>query len=84
MQDYKAWLSRVAVREFADEIILAAVALHLRVWIVVVPFTPPTARQSWALTEYPHQNVRNQLQIDASRRIFIGSNDVHYVWLPHD
>ena len=83
VQNYKTWLSRVAVDEFADEIIMAAVALHLRLWIIVVPFTPATARGEWAITEYPHESVRAQLGIDVHRRVVLGNNDVHYVWLPH-
>ena len=81
VEDYKSWLSRVAVDEFADEIFLAAVALHLRLWIVVVPYTPTTAPHEWAITEYPHATMSKRLGIDHKRKVYIGNNDVHYVWL---
>ena len=80
-RDYKTWLARVAVNEFEDEIIMAAVAMHLRIWVVVVPFTPATAPREWVITEYPHATVRERPGIDHTRRVFLGNNDVHYVWL---
>ena len=43
MNDSLGEYKRPTAVEFADEIILAAVAQHVRVWVVVIPFTPPTA-----------------------------------------
>ena len=83
VQDYKTWLSRVARNEFADEIIMAAVAQHLRLWIVVVPYTPPTAPRKWAITEYPHATMRERIGINHRPKVYLGNNDVHYVWLRH-
>ena len=81
LQDYKSWLARVAQNEFADEIIMAAVAQHLRLWIVVVPYTPSTAPREWTITEYPDSTTRGLLGIDGRRKVYLGNNDVHYVWL---
>ena len=82
IQDYKRWVARVAKHEFADEIILAAVAQHVRVWIVVIPFTPPTVQTEWRIVDHPDEDLRNAFSIAGGQRLVLGNNDVHYVWLP--
>ena len=59
---------------------MAAVALRLRLWLVVVPCSPAGAPE-WAITEYPHATMRERLGIDLTRKVYLGNNDVHYVWL---
>ena len=64
----------MAAREFADELVVAAVAHHLHVHIVVVPYTPEDASVNWKITEYSQT-------IELGRTVFLGNNDVHYVWI---
>ena len=80
--DFKAWVDRVGEHELADEIVMAAVAIHLRLWVVVVPFTPAGASTQWQIQAHPGQQLRTELGVVASRRIILGNNDVDYVWLP--
>ena len=63
--------------EFADELILVAVAIELKVRIVCVPFTPAEAARPWIITEY--QDATSVIPDD--RTIYLGNNDVHYMWL---
>ena len=74
IESFKQWLNRVATREFADELVLLAVALHLRLWIVALP-----AKANWAVTEYPHHAKRREINIRENRRILLGNNNFHYV-----
>jgi len=75
------WLDKVSVNEFADELILAATAGYLKLCIVIVPYTPPTAESQWAISEHPCTEARQEQNIDETRMIVLGNNDVHYVWL---
>ena len=50
MQHYKEWVQRLADREFADELVILAVALELRVKIVCIPYTRPGATRPWAIS----------------------------------
>ena len=43
MQQYTNWVGRLATREYADELVVLAVALELKVKIMCVPHTPPSA-----------------------------------------
>ena len=70
---FKQWLNGIATREFADELVLLAIALHLRIWIVALP-----ANAKWAVTEYPHYDKRRELNIRENRRIMLGNDDLHY------
>jgi hypothetical protein len=74
---YKHWVSRLATNEFADELILVAVAIELKVRIVCVPLTPATAARPWIITTY--QDAAPVIPDD--RNIYLGNNDVHYMWL---
>ena len=73
VDDYKNWLDRVGAHEFADELIAACVAKNLKIWLVLVPYTPRNATDQWQIAEYKH-GPQNQ-------KIVLGNNDVHYVWL---
>ena len=74
---YKAWVHKVGVNEFADELILAVVARELKIRIVVVPWTPSNSVALWSISSYPDaEPSQHDLPI-----IYMGNNDVHYVWL---
>ena len=80
-ESYNRWLDKVSVNEFADELILAATAEYLKLCIVIVPYTPPTAESQWAISEHPCTAARQEQNIDETRMIVLGNNDVHFVWL---
>ena len=80
-QHYERWVAKLAFKEYADELVVLAVALELAIRIVVVPYTPASALAPWAIPTY---GATGALQ-DASRTIYLGNNDVHYVYLqPED
>ena len=70
MDSYKKWIQRVRVNEYADELIVAAVAAELELRIVCVPYTPQEAATKWKISTYCSTNERGT--------IFLGNNDVHY------
>ena len=74
--EYKNWLATVATNNLADELVLLALALHLRVWITAIP-----SRENWAVSEYPHHEKRRELNIGEDRRIVLGNDNLHYVHL---
>ena len=78
MDTYKKWIQRLGVNEYADELIVAAVASELGVRIVCVPYTPADARSRWAISTYYSAIVGGREQ---NRTIYFGNNDVHYVLL---
>lgn len=80
MGDYHRWLQDVATRGFADELVVAAVAMFLRIKIVVVPFTPRRSAARWRISEYQPPGE----PVPMSRTIFLGNDDLHYVWLSAD
>ncbi len=80
-QQYHHWLDKVSQCEFADELILAATAEYLKLCIVVVPYTPSSAAQPWAISEHPCREARETQGMDETRLVVLGNNDVHYVWL---
>ena len=75
LQHYKQWVARLAATEFADELIILAVVLELRIRLVCIPFTPPDSLDSWAITTYASASA------PAGLEIVLGNNDVHYMWL---
>ena len=77
LQQYKAWVKKLASKEYADELVLLATAHTLQVEIVCVPFTPEAANAPWAISTYRPQGG----QLLVHRRIMLGNNDVHYMWL---
>jgi hypothetical protein len=77
LQQYKAWVKKLASKEYADELVLLATAHTLQVEIVCVPFTPEAANAPWAISTYRPQGG----QLLVHPRIMLGNNDVHYMWL---
>ena len=67
----------MATKEYADELVVLAVSLELAVRITIIPFTPPSALGQWAAATYAPVNAAD----DAARTIYLGNNDVHYVYL---
>ena len=76
-QLYESWVHKLASREYADELVVLAVALELSIRIVVIPYTPEFALEHWKIPTYG-PTVAAQ---DASRTIYLGNNDVHFVYL---
>ena len=56
LADYRRWVARIAEHEYADELVVAAVAKEMQVKIVVVPYTPRAAEDMWALSQYERDN----------------------------
>ena len=74
---YKAWVDKLGRNEYADELVIVAVAMELHVNIVCVPYTPRQAPQPWAISTYssPDAVAENDCTV------LLGNNDVHYMWL---
>ena len=80
-QLFERWVAKLAVKEYADELVVLAVALELSIRIVVIPYTPEYAFVPWAIPTYGSTSTAQ----DASRTIYLGTNDVHDVYLkPED
>ena len=74
---YKQWIQKVRKSEYADELIVAAAAAELELRIVCVPYSPGPFR--WKISTYcgaPTAEVP-----DEGRTVYLGNNDVHYMWL---
>ena len=56
----KAWVERLGQNEYADELVILAVAMELNVRIVCVPHTPQEAPQPWAVSTYSNTEVITQ------------------------
>ena len=74
---YTQWVQKLATREYADELVLLAVALELPVRLVVIPYTPESSDRPWVITAYGAPSMG----LDGTRTIYFGNNDVHYVYL---
>jgi hypothetical protein len=70
LHHYKHWVSRLASREYADELVVVAVALELNIRIICVPYTPVAAPQAWAISTYAAGNAAE------SHSVVVGNNDV--------
>ena len=77
-QQYLRWLDKVCCNEFADELILAATAEYLKLRIVVLPYTPSDSPSQWAIAEHPCKERCQSQNIDESRIVVLGNDDVHY------
>jgi hypothetical protein len=77
LQMYKRWVEKLATREFADELVVVAVAMELKIAIVCVPHTPQEAASQWVVSTYQDSDSA----IPHDRMIYLGNNDVHYMWL---
>ncbi len=71
------WVNRLASNEFADELVLVAVAIELKIRILCIPFTPSTATKPWVISIYQDAI----LDIPDTRNVYVGNNDVHCMWL---
>ena len=70
---YARWVEKLATREWADELVVVSVALELGVRITVIPYTPPLQNVQWVIRPYGPE--------DAEHVLYLGNNDVHYVYL---
>jgi hypothetical protein len=68
--DYGRHLAALRTRDFADHLTLIEIAERLRVCIMIIP-----SRPDWNVATIDPAGVGE------ARRIFLGNNDVHYVWL---
>ncbi len=75
ISDYRSWVEKLSRTEFADELVVAAVARELDLKIAVVPFTPAEARGEWAIATF------GRADLPRGRTVHFGNNDVHYVWI---
>ena len=76
LEHYKRWVAKLAINEFADELVVRAVAIELHVRITCLPYTPP-GRRDWQISHYsPVRSV-----VPDSKTVILGNDDVHYVWL---
>jgi hypothetical protein len=67
---YHAWLQRTKAWEFADQLHLSHISRVLRLWITILP-----VNNAWVVT---NMNIAG---VGADRRIYLGNDNVHYVWL---
>ena len=74
---YQRWVDKLASKEYADELVLVAVAMELSIRLAVIPHTPPSAVAPWTIPTYGSIDVPQ----DGSNTIYLGNNDVHYVYL---
>jgi hypothetical protein len=79
LDDYKTWLSRVSTHEFADELVLAATAQLIRVFIITVPYTPASALNQWRISSHPEPGSDLARGLLDDQRIILGNDDVHYM-----
>jgi len=70
-------VSRLSKNEYADELVVAAVAMELKIKIVCVPYTPPTAGGAWSISQYQPPNT----DLPGDQTVVLGNNDVRYMWL---
>ena len=75
---YTQWVEKLATKEYADELVLLAVALELSVCLVVIPYTPESSDRPWVITTYEAPSMK----LDGASTIYFGNNGVHYVYLP--
>ena len=76
-QLYERWVAKLAFKEYADELVVVAVALELSIRIVVIPYTRESALHPWAIPTYGSTDVAQ----NARTTIYLGNNDIHYVYL---
>ena len=59
------------------ELVVLAVTLELPVHIVVIPHTPAFALKPWSASVYGAAALAQE----GHRTVYLGNNDVHYVYL---
>ena len=77
LQQYIAWVGKLSTREYADELVVLAVALEFKIKIVCVPHTPTEAIDRWTVSQYQPPGV----DLAEELTVVLGNNDLHYVWL---
>ena len=75
LQDYKRWVTRLADKEFADELVVLAVVLEFKIRIIAIPFTPSDSANQWRITTYGEQFPEDTVEV------VIGNNDVHFMYV---
>jgi len=81
---YNNWVQKLATKEYADELVILACALELKVKVVCVPFMPlqhvGDDGRKWSISNYfpPDAGSLDDLTI------YLGNNDVHFMWLQPD
>ena len=78
LERYRQWVKKLATREYADELVILAVALQLQIRIICVPYTVATALAPWNIATY---DLAQLGQEDQQKTIALGNNDVHFVYL---
>ena len=73
LESYKHWVARIAINEFADELVVLATAMELSVRIVVIPYTP-AGQFPWHISRYPPEAI----DVISNATIYLGNDDVHY------
>ena len=73
MHHYKAWVEKLASKEY--ELVVLATAHAMQVVIICVPFTPETSNAPWVISKYRPSGE------DSYPRVWLGNSDVHYMWL---
>ena len=76
LQSYERWVAKLAQDEFADELVVLATSMELSVRIVCVPYTP-LGSAPWQISQYPPEGRG----IASNITVYLGNDDVHYVWL---
>ena len=76
LDTYKNWVQKLATKEYADELVVVACALELRIRIVCIPHTP-NGLTRWKISYYQPPGA----QLPDGKTVFLGNNDVHYMWL---
>ena len=76
-QQYKKWVQRLVVSEYADELVVMAVALELRNRICCIPHAPDSAVSPWAPPAYGAPPLPG----GAGDIIYVGNDDVNDAYL---
>ena len=75
LHHYKAWVKKLASKEYADKLVVLATAQALQLEIVCVPFTPASASAPWAIAVYKSSTE------SVLSRVLLGNSDAHYMRL---
>ena len=68
-------MTRLADKEFADELVVLAVVLEFKIRIIAIPFTPSDSANQWRITTYGEQFPEDTVEV------VIGNNDVHFMYV---
>ena len=62
-QLYERWVSKLALKEYVDELIVLAAALELSIRIVVVPYAPESAPPFHGRSPLTGQQARRRMRL---------------------